>query len=75
MLRHGFVYFVIVLILEIFTFLSILVQDEDKNSVLKMNLWRKLLKFVRKLNSFDELVAENEATFSRANANGNSEEQ
>lgn len=40
-----------------------------------MNIWRKLIKFIRKLNSFDELVAENEATFSRANACGNPEEQ
>lgn len=50
-------------------------QDEDKNSVLQSNIWKKLLKLYRKIASYDEIVAENEATFSSANAGGNPEEQ
>lgn len=43
--------------------------------MLKLNLWRKLLKIYRKLFSYDKMVAETEATFSSANAGGNPEEQ
>lgn len=50
-------------------------QDEDKNSALKLSIWRKILRYIRRLNSYHELIADGEATFSTANANGNPEEQ
>lgn len=43
--------------------------------MLKSNIWKKLLKIYRKIASYDEVVAENESTFSSANAGGNPEEQ
>lgn len=50
-------------------------QDEEKNSVLKSNIWKKLLKVYRKVAGHDDIVAEFESTFSSANAGGNPEEQ
>lgn len=40
-----------------------------------MNFWKKWLNFVHKLNAYDDIVAECEATFTSANAGGNPEEQ
>lgn len=50
-------------------------QDESKQSIHKSNMWKKWLKFFRKLTAFDELLGGSETTFFTANAGGNPEEQ
>lgn len=50
-------------------------QDEEKKSTLNLSVWRKFVAYFRKLNTYHELVADGEATFSNANANGNPNEQ
>lgn len=62
-------------ILEYVLRLDLDYQDEDKSSLLKLNVWKKLVRYVKRLNAHHELVADGEATFSNANANGNPEEQ
>lgn len=50
-------------------------QDEEKKAVSPLNWWRKFLAYFRKMNAYHDLVADSEATFSNANANGNPSEQ
>lgn len=66
---------IITLFLTVHYYLYIVSQDEDKNSVRQLSLWRKFVKLIRKMNAYHELVVDSEATFSNANQNGNPEEQ
>lgn len=50
-------------------------KDEDRKSVIELGVWRTILEYWRKLNTYHELAVEGEATYSSANANGNAEEQ
>lgn len=43
--------------------------------MLELGIWRTILEYWRKLNTYHELAIEGEATYSNANAMGNPEEQ
>lgn len=43
--------------------------------MLELGIWRTILEYWRKMNTYHELAVEGEATYSNANANGNAEEQ
>lgn len=60
---------------DCFFFVWFLVEKDEDKGLLKMNLWKKLVRYIKRLNAYHELVADGEATFSNANANGNPEEQ
>ncbi|XP_055321230.1 anoctamin-5-like isoform X2 [Sitodiplosis mosellana] len=58
-----------------FITISVKAWDDEKKSVLDTSFWRSFVNYFRKINAYHELIADGEATFSNANANGNPNEQ
>lgn len=52
-----------------------MLQDEEKNDVLKLNRFRRWLRKFQKMIELDAMLIENEPTFYKATAGGNPEEQ
>lgn len=61
----------------LFGFLNIflMLQDEEKNDVLKLNRFRRWLRKFQKMIELDAMLVETEPTFYKATAGGNPEEQ
>lgn len=52
-----------------------MLQDEEKNDVLKLNRFRRWLRKFQKMIELDAMLIETEPTFYHATAGGNPEEQ